>query len=348
MKKNLPYLFFLILLFLVTAIFFGLIGDYLLAVLWAIILAVLFQGWYQKMLLRLNGRKNTAAGLTLLVVVLMVIIPLLSIGYAVTVEAINFYNRVESGEFNIQEKIENLKEKGPLVERFMETLSLDMEQLKTSVNESLATLSKTIANKLLNFTQNILIFLLQLSIMLYVLFFFLRDGTWLIDKLIWALPMGDEKERLLLKRFESVARATVKGSLIVAMTQGAAGGLLFFAVGIPGAVLWGVLMTILSLLPLGSGVVWIPAAIIFFVQGEVTKGIIVAAVGALFIGLLDNVLRPRLVGNDTKMPDYLILLSTLGGLTWFGITGFVLGPMIAAFFVTFWQMMGDDESIGSG
>jgi predicted PurR-regulated permease PerM len=136
----------------------------------------------------------------------------------------------------------------------------------------------------------------------------------------------------------------VKGSLVVAILQGSIGGLLFYVVGIPGAVLWGVLMTLLSLLPLGSGIIWLPAAIILYSQGEVGKALLIVAVGALIIGLLDNFLRPHLVGGDTKMPDYLILLSTLGGIAWFGVSGFVLGPIIAAFFITAWEMMGEGIS----
>lgn len=348
MKRNFPYIFFLILLFLVSTAFFGLIKDFLLAVFWSVVLAVLFHSWYRKILNRLNGKRNAAAALTLLAILLMVILPLFLIGYAVTVEAMTFYKNIQTGEINIQQWVDNIREQGPAVERFLERLSLDVNQFKTSLNESVANISKIIATKVFNFTQNFLGFLIQFSIMLYILYFFLRDGAQLIERLIWVLPIGDEKERTLLRRFESVSRATVKGSLVVAMTQGAAGGLLFFAVGIPGAVLWGVLMTLLSLLPLGSGVVWLPAAVILFAQGEVGKALIIVITGSLFIGLLDNVLRPRLVGSDTKMPDYLVLLSTLGGLTWFGISGFVLGPMIAAFFVTFWQMMGDDEASETG
>lgn len=344
MKKNFARTFFLVLLFIVTITFFGLIKDYLLAVFWAVVLALLFRTTQDKILEKVGDRRNVAAGLTLMVILLMVILPLFLIGYAVTAEGIQFYNQIDSGEIKIQEHLDNLKSQVPVVEQFLERLSLDVDQVRSSINESLATISKSIASSILNFTQNFIGFLIQLAIMLYVLFFFLRDGRKLIKQLVWVLPIGDEKEWALIRRFESVARATVKGSLVVAMTQGAAGGLLFFFVGIPAAILWGVLMTIVSLLPLGSGVIWVPAAIILFAQGQITQAIIVILVGTLIIGLLDNFLRPRLVGNDTKMPDYLILLSTLGGLTWVGISGFVLGPIIAAFFITCWEMMGDTAS----
>jgi len=148
---------------------------------------------------------------------------------------------------------------------------------------------------------------------------------------------------MLFERFAQVSKATLKGTVVVALVQGSIGGVLFALVGIPAALLWGVAMTLLALLPVGgSAIIWIPAAIILFVQGNVVEAFIVVAVGSLIIGLVDNLLRPLLVGRDTGMPDYLVLISTLGGITWFGLSGFVIGPTIAALFITVWEMMGKD------
>jgi predicted PurR-regulated permease PerM len=120
------------------------------------------------------------------------------------------------------------------------------------------------------------------------------------------------------------------------------GGTLFAILGIPGAVLWGVLMALLSLLPIGgSGIIWAPTAIIMFVQGHVTEGIIIVVVGFLGIGLIDNLLRPILVSHDTKIPDYVVLIATLGGLSWFGLSGFIIGPVIAALFMICWEITGE-------
>ncbi len=340
MKKNVPFLFFVILLVLVTSAFFGLIKDYLLAIFWSITLAILFNGLHQRILKRVGGRTMLASSLTLTVILLVAIIPVLLIGQAVISQGVHYYERMETGEFNIQQQIDTWRSRLPAVESFLDRLGLDIDRLKENLNEGLSNLSKLLTGKLVDYTQNIVKFFIQFAIMLYLLFFFLKDGRDLLEKLIWVIPMGDREEWQLMKRFDSVARATVKGSLVVAIVQGTVGGLLFWAVGIKSAALWGVLMTILSLLPLGSGLVWAPAGIIFLTQGAYGKGIIVLVVGAFFIGLIDNFLRPRLVGTDTKMPDYLILVSTLGGLAWFGISGFVLGPIIAALFVTVWQMMG--------
>ncbi|PHN04002.1 AI-2E family transporter [Flavilitoribacter nigricans] len=342
MKKNTPHLFFLLLVLVITAAFFGLIKDFLLAVFWAIVLSILFHSTYRYIGIKLKGRKNAAAGLTLLSILLLVIIPLTFLAITLVNESLAVYEQIQDGDINIQERIDRFQEQIPELESYLENFGVETAKIRESIGEAIASATQNLAGKAIGITQNIFGFIVQFFLMLYILFFFLRDGRRLIHQLVWVLPLGDENERKLLARFASVARATVKGSLIVALVQGTIGGLLFWAVGIPAAVLWGFLMTILSLLPIGSGLVWGPAAIILFTQGEIGKAIAILIVGALVIGLVDNLLRPRLVGNDTKMPDYLILLSTLGGLAWFGLSGFVLGPIIAAFFVTCWAMLGEE------
>lgn len=342
MKKNTPHFFFLLLVVLISAAFFGLIKDFLLAVFWAIVLAILFHSTYRFIGIKLKGRKNLAAVLTLLYILLLVIIPLTFLAITLVNESIDVYEQIQDGEIDVQERIDQFQAQIPEVEKYFQRFGVDTGKIRDSISDAIANATQNLAGKAIGITQNIFGFIVQFFIMLYVLFFFLRDGRRLIHQLVWVLPLGDENERKLLSRFASVARATVKGSLIVALVQGTIGGLLFWAVGIPAAVLWGFLMTILSLLPIGSGLVWGPAAIILLTQGQIGKAIAILIVGALVIGLVDNLLRPRLVGSDTKMPDYLILLSTLGGLAWFGLSGFVLGPIIAAFFVTCWAMLGEE------
>ena len=173
--------------------------------------------------------------------------------------------------------------------------------------------------------------------MVYLAFFLIRDGQKLIELMIRALPLGDERERLLFAKFAEVTRATVKGNLLIAIIQGALGGIIFWILGITGALLWGVVMAIVSLLPaVGAAIVWVPAAIYLAAVGDIVPAIILTAYGVVVIGLADNLLRPVLVGRDTKMPDYLVLLSTLGGIVMFGINGFVMGPLVAALFMAFW------------
>ena len=343
MKKNLPLLFFLTLLLLVTVAFFGLIGDYILACFWAILLAILFHPTYDKFKKRFKQRENLAAGATVLVIILLVVIPVFTIGTLVVKESIAFFKMVESGEVNVVQEFESMQKRLPILKEWLHGFGVEVnvEETKNSVWDGAINLGKNLATGALGVTQNMFGFIVQFFVMLYILFFFLKDGDDLVKALVRVLPLGDKQEWKLIRRFANVARATVRGSLVVAMVQGALGGILFWAVGIQGAVIWAVIMTILSLLPVGSGLIWGPAAIILMIQGDFVRGFIVLSVGAVVIGMVDNLLRPILVGRGAKMPDYLILLSTLGGLAWFGISGFVIGPVISAFFISCWQMLSE-------
>ena len=172
-----------------------------------------------------------------------------------------------------------------------------------------------------------------------MLFFFLRDGAELARKVRQAVPLQEQQKRRLQLKFNLVVRATVKGNLLVAITQGALGGLIFWFLDIHNVLLWAVLMAFLSLLPVvGTGIVWVPVAVFFLFTGAIWKGVVLVLFGVLVIGLVDNLLRPLLVGKDTRMPDYMILISTLGGLAIFGLNGFVIGPLIAALFMSSWAI----------
>ncbi len=311
------------------------------AIFWATVFAILFHGRYEKIIARLPGKPNLSAALTLIIILLLVIIPLLVVSLAVINEATEVYQNISTSDQSLQQRVDGLHDKIPWVDNLIERLSIDVDKVKTNLMTFLGSGSKLVAGKAVELTQDVVGFLINFSLMLYILFFFLRDGKRLIQQLVWVVPIGDEQEWALLHRFESVARATVKGSLLVALVQGVIGGILFWALGIPAAFLWGCIMVLASLLPVGSALVWGPWAIVLFLQGDITKAVILLVIGAGFIGLIDNILRPRLVGQDTKMPDYLILISTLGGLAWFGLSGFAIGPIIAAIAVTCWQMLGD-------
>jgi len=338
MQKKIANNFFFLLLFLITIAFFGLIGSFALGVFWAAVLAIVFDPLNKKVLARFPNRPALSSGLTLFGILLIVIIPLGLIGLALVVEALDISEKIQSEKWTPQEQIGLLKE--TVFFEKLEKYGLDVDNIQRKITEWAGNSSQMIAQKILGFGQGLLGVLMQFTITLYVLFFFFMDGKKLVDQLIYVLPIGDHKERQLIKRFQSVARATVKGSILIALIQGVLGGILFALLGVEGAVIWGALMIIASLLPVGAALVWGPIAAVLALQGSYTEAIILVIVGALFIGLIDNLLRPRLVGNDTKMPDWLILLSTLGGLSWFGLSGFVLGPIIAAMFITCWQMMG--------
>ncbi|MFK7905456.1 MAG: AI-2E family transporter [Chitinophagales bacterium] len=345
MQKNfIPQLFFLLLLFGVSLLFVGMIQTFLLTTFWAIVLAIIFQKPHEKIKEKLKGKDNLATILMLLIIILVVVLPLFFLGIALVNESLRFYEQLQSGELKLDQIINWVRERIPMAQDLLAQVGMSFEQIQESIQKAAITATQMLANRAFSFTQNILGMIVNFFLMLYLLFFFLKDGKSIIGMIVKALPMGDEREYRLLNRFANVARATLKGSLIVAAVQGTIGGILFWAVGIEGSVFWGTLMTVLSLLPaIGSALVWAPAAIIMFINGSIIKGVIIVLVGVLVIGLVDNILRPILVGRDTKLPDYLILLSTLGGITWFGLSGFVLGPCVAALFITCWDIFGTEQ-----
>lgn len=337
--QSLENAFFLALLLLVTAAFLGVVQDFLQPVFWAALLASLFHRLHVRWLPALGGRESLTAALTLLFILLIVILPLILVGLAVTHESALFYQRITSGEIDIQKPIRYVEQTLPAARDFLERLGVDAQRLKDGLSTAAVTGSRYLASQAVNIGQNALRLTVMFFVMLYLLFFFLRDGSRLVEALIHVLPIGDERERRLFAKFAEVSRATLKGTLVVGLVQGVLGGLLFWAVGIEAAVFWAVVMTVLSVLPaVGAGLVWAPAALWMFAAGEPVKGLVIVGFGALVIGLVDNLLRPLLVGRDTKMPDYLILISTLGGLAVLGISGFVIGPIIAALFLVAWEM----------
>lgn len=343
--KTIQNTFFLILLVGTTLAFVGLLQDFFQPLFWASVLAIIFHPVHQRLREKMGDRDSWSALLTVLLIVLLVIVPLFLIGIAVTKEAAELYERVASGEIDLQEPVRAVERMLPIVTDYLNRFGVESTKIQQGLSTAAVAVSQFLAAQAVVIGQNALRFSILFFVMLYLLFFFLRDGEKLTATIIRALPMGEGREAHLLARFAKVSRATIKGTLVVGLIQGILGGLLFWVVGIEAAIFWGVIMTLLSLFPaIGSVLVWGPAAIILLFTGELIRGIIVLVVGTLIIGLVDNMLRPILVGHETKMPDYLVLISTLGGLTVFGISGFVIGPIIAALFLSVWAMFGQIHS----
>jgi len=341
--RRLQSAFFLGLLALTTLAFFALIQDFLLPIFWAAVLATLFHPLFRDCKRRCGGRAALGSVLTITFILLLVILPLLLTGFAVAAEVSGLYERVAAGEVNPQVVVDWVDRNAPLATDFLSKVGLDIDQLRAHLSGAAVATSRFLASKAVSFGQDALRIGGLTFLMLYLLFFFLRDGRALLNTMVRALPIGDARERRLLRKFAEVSRATIKGTIVIGIVQGGIGGLLFWALGIEAAVLWGVVMGLLSLLPaIGAAVVWIPAAALLMVSGELVKGFLLLLGGTLLIGLADNVIRPLLVGRDTELPDYLILVSTLGGLALFGLSGVVIGPVVAALFVAVWEMFADE------
>ncbi|WP_043311279.1 AI-2E family transporter [Pseudomonas sp. ML96] len=332
---------FLVLLVVVTLVFAGILLPFWGAVFWAVVLSVLFAPLQRRLALRFGGRGNLSALLTLLICLLVAILPMILTSLALVNEGSAIYQRIEKGELDIGAYVERFKEVLPeAVQRLLERIGLgDFDALRDRLAKGAMQGSEFLATKAFDIGQNTFQFLVGFFVMLYLLYFFLRDGPELARTVRTAVPLEESLKRRLQIKVTRVVRATVKGNLVVAAVQGLLGGLIFWMLGISSPLLWGVLMALLSLLPaVGCGLVWGPVALYMLAQGEVLKGSVLVAFGVLVIGLVDNILRPILVGKDTRMPDYLVLISTLGGLTLFGLNGFVIGPLIAALFIASWDL----------
>jgi predicted PurR-regulated permease PerM len=343
--RNFEAKVFFALVLLTSAIFFWMVRSFVMPIFWAAVLAILFQPVFLRLEGSLKGRRATAALLTTLVVVLVVLIPFALIVAAMAAQALTLYRQIASGQIDVNAPLAFMERSLPRLTAVLNDFGIETVRVREGVEAAAVATTQWIAAQALLVGQNILTTSILFILMLYFLFFLFRDGDKLLHGMIRALPMGDEREAKLFSKFAQVSRATVKGTLIVAAVQGAIGGVLFVIVGIQAAVFWGVIMAILSLLPaVGPALVWGPAAIIQFATGGIWQGILLVLGGAIVVGLSDNLLRPLLVGRETKMPDYLILLSTLGGLTMFGLAGFVVGPIIASLFLVMWQMFADEYS----
>lgn len=334
---------FIGLVVIVTAAFLWMVRGFLVPIFWAAVFAVLFQPAYQRAVRELNGRTGAAAGIATLLVVVVVLIPAGLLLAALAGQALALYNRAVAGDINLLAPMTWVQQRLPVVTELAERYSIDLDQWRASIESAAIVATQWVATRAVGWGQNILVAVIFFVLMLYFLFFFFRDGDRIVAGIARALPLGDGRERRLLAKFAEVARATVKGTLVVAAVQGAMGGILFAAVGIEGAIFWGVVMGVLSLLPaVGPALVWIPAAAILVATGMIWQAIVVVVGGAVVIGLADNVLRPILVGRALQMPDYLVLIATLGGLSAFGLAGFVAGPVVAALFLVMWEMFASE------
>ena len=312
-------------------------------ILWATIIALLFAPLNRWLVLRLRSRRTAAALLTLLTVLVLVVIPLFLVAAALAREVAAVATRLQSGDLNLVRYFRGLFDAlpawaGVLLDR---AGLIDFDTLQRRLVAALSQGGQFFASQALGFGQNTFEFAASVAIALYLAFFLIRDGEKILRDCRDALPLAPQHRRDLLAKFSTVLRATVRGNLIVAVVQGALGGLAFWFLGVAGALLWGVLMAFLALLPaVGAALVWAPVAIYFFATGALWQAVALTAYGVLVIGLVDNLLRPSLVGRDTGLPDYLVMISTLGGMAVFGINGFVLGPAIAAMFIAVWHIHG--------
>lgn len=317
------------------------------AILWALVVTIAFAPVHDRLALMMPKRRNTVSLLTLGLVIALVIIPAIFIGSMMVQEALNTYNSLKTQEIDIGKVLRDIEAAIPAswraqLERFGPT---DINDLQTRLSSVLTAGLQLIAREAVSIGQGAFNFVLVLGVMLYLNFFLLRDGRYLTRRIGELVPLRPEQRSALFEKFTTVIRATVKGSVIVAIVQGILGGVLFAILDIRAALLWGVVMGLLALIPaVGTGLVWFPVAIYLLVTGSVWQGVVLLLAGFLIISMVDNVLRPILVGQDTRMPDYVVMISTLGGLSVMGINGLIVGPVIAAMFISAWEIFGESRA----
>lgn len=332
---------FLLFVALVTIAFAWVLQPFFGAILWGLVVAILFNPLNLRMREAMGQRKNLASVVTVLLVIVIVILPLILISASLTQQATGFYGRVQSGELDLVLYLQRMLDALPgWAREILNSFGLtDLDAMRSKLADALKEGSQLIAASALGIGLSAFDFALSLGAMLYLLFFLLRDGDTLLKRIKGAVPLHAEQKTLLLSRISLVVRATVKGGIAVAIVQGMLGGLAFWILGIPAPLLWAVVMAFLSLLPaIGAAIVWAPVALYLLATGSIWAGLFLIGYGVVVIGLVDNLLRPFLVGKSTKLPDYVVLLSTLGGIEVFGLNGFVIGPLIAAIFMVSWEI----------
>ncbi|MPT47318.1 MAG: AI-2E family transporter [Sphingobium sp.] len=341
MKARLEDKMFLFLVGAATVAFIWLVLSFFNAILWGVVAAILFAPMQRYLVKTFPNRPNSMAAVTLLTLIAIVIVPMIILGILLVQEASVFYNGLRSGNINIIAYFDQVQNALPdwAIQQLNRLGLTDIDAIRDKVSNGLSASFETLAVQALNIGQTAFSFFVSLGVMLYLTFFLLRDGPYLSAMVVDAIPLHSVQRRALAEKFIAVVRATIKGNMIVAIVQGGLGGLIFWSLGIGGAILWGVAMAFFSLIPaVGTGIIWVPVAIYLFASGATVKGAILVFCGMFVIGMVDNVLRPILVGRDTRMPDYVVLISTLGGLELFGLSGFIIGPVIAALFLAVWEI----------
>lgn len=330
----------LLLVVAITATFLAMIKAFLMAVLLAGIFSSLTQPLYRRLTGVFGGRHSVASVVTLALIVLVIILPLGALVGVVTAQAIKVGNAVTPW---VQDRLAHPDQVMIWLQDqpFYDKVAPYQNDILTKAGQMVGLFSKFLINSLSAVTTGTAQFLFMLTIMLYSMYFFLIDGYKLVDLILYYLPLADHEERRLLDKFSSVTRATLKGTAVIGALQGGLAGLALAVVGVPSAVFWGAIMIVLSIIPgIGTALVWLPAAVILIAGGHLAKGIFLVLFCGLVVGSVDNFLRPRMVGKDTQLPDLLILLATMGGILMFGALGLIIGPIIAALFVTVWDIYG--------
>jgi predicted PurR-regulated permease PerM len=314
-------------------VFFIMVKIFIIPIILAAVFVTLFYPLYEWLLKILRNRKSLSSLLCCLILLSSLLIPLSILANLVANEAITFY---QTAEHKVEEIL--LKGEGDFFKKFKEhpwikKLPLNKIDWQSSLRETAQTSAKLLAKLINKASKSTFQVLVNLFLTFFAMYYFFRDGDKLIQRLSYLSPLAEKYKEALFLRFVSISRATIKGTLLVGLIKGFLGGLTFYIFGISSPILWGVVMAVLSIIPLlGAWLVMYPAAFIMIITGQVGGGIALFLICTVIISSIDNILQPRLVARGSGLHDLIIFFSTLGGISMFGVMGFIVGPIIAAFF----------------
>jgi predicted PurR-regulated permease PerM len=332
--------FVVLLLLFITSVFLAMVWPFLMTILMAAIFSALARPLYRRLKRWFGGRGGLAAAVTLFLIFFGILLPLVALLGAVTAEGIKVSQTVKPW---IQKQLAEPAEFSDLLKKipFYEYILPYKESIFLKAGEMVGRLSSYLINSLSSVTVMTAQFIFMIFIFLYTMFFFLVDGKQILSGVLHYLPLKPEDQERMLDRFTSVTRATLKGIAVIGVLQGSLVGAAFAAVGFPSAIFWGTVAAVMSMVPgIGTAIVWMPGVIILSMGGHYGAAIGLLAFCILVVGGIDNFLRPRLVGKDTRMHELMILFGTLGGIIMFGVAGIIIGPIIAALVVTVWGIYG--------
>jgi predicted PurR-regulated permease PerM len=333
---------FLIILGVVSLLMAVIVWPFAQPLLWAALAAIMFQPLYRWCLRKLRGRRNPAAGLSLLTIFFAIMVPAAWLAALVAQQAIVLVTTLQRQPLDLAALFDQVYTMLPQFGRDAVDRSgwANMEMIEARLQDLLTQSAGMIAGQAVSIGSGALSLFLSLGVALYVMYFLLRDGERIGRTVMRAVPVERSIAERLAERFLGIVRATIKGTGVVALVQGALGTVTLMIAGVPSALLFGVIMAIFALVPvIGSGAVWAPAGIWLLISGATWQGVFVLLSGFFIISSADNVLRPILVGRDTGIPDWIILITTLGGITLVGFSGIVLGPLVAGLFLASWSIL---------
>ncbi len=329
------YLFALIALVLLLGFLsYEILKPFLSPIAWAIVLSIVFYPLYIFSVKYLKW-KTIASLFTLLVILLMILGPFSYLTYLFITEVKSLADTMETDSFDSLKNLRQHPAVTAMLDKILTIMNINEEELNKTISDNIARFGQELVNRITKKTANVVTISLNFIFMSFSIFFFLRDGPEFLKKVRNYVPFSEEQKDRLVRLIRDIIISTIYGGIVVSIVQGTMAGIAFFLLGISTPVVWGLATSIASFVPLvGAAGIWVPMTVYLFIENEVVKGIVLVIVGIFGISLIDNILKPVIIGSRTKMPILVIFFSILGGIKLFGLIGLIMGPLVLALFVS--------------